>query len=66
MRAKSISLIPIAQRSRDSTEVSKTSAYIIFEPIGNTIPEILWPKISVTLIITTLFAGKMYSEHIQH
>ena len=48
-------LILIILQSSYSTKISKTSAEIIFEPIGNIIPELSWANIRVTLNITTMF-----------
>ena len=38
-----------------STKITKTSAEIIFEPIGSIIPELSWANIRITLNLTTMF-----------
>ena len=42
-------------QTNQATKISKTSAEIIFEPIGKIIPELSWANIRITLNITTMF-----------
>ena len=41
--------------SSHPTKITKTSAEIIFEPMGSIIPELSWANIRITLNLTTMF-----------
>ena len=47
-------LLTIVGLSRP-TKITKTSAEIIFEPMGSIIPELSWANIRITLNLTTMF-----------